>query len=138
MSDAPAKQEICRNGKGQWAEGQSGNPQGRPKGPFTLTGLLKAHLQEKAQGVPAIVKVAKEFGLPMDAETTVAEICMAAACFHASSGNGKLLEMLIDRVDGKQVIPSRHEVNGRLSTGDFIAGFGNGAVHEGGEDADGE
>ena len=139
MADTPENQEICRNGKGQWAEGQSGNPKGREKGSLSLTGLLKRHLQEKAESVPAIVKVAKQFGLPINAETTVAEICMAAACFHASAGNGKLLEMLIDRVDGKQVIPSHHTVDGKLSTGDFISGYVNGSEQgEEGADDNGE
>jgi len=129
MADRPAQQEISRDEKGRWPSGQSGNPSGRIKGKLSLTSLLKQQLVRQAKASAPAMNVAETYGLPVTDETTVAEVCIAAMCFQALAGNTKMLEMVIDRVDGKQVQPSHHEVNGRLSTGDFITGFLNGDGH---------
>ena len=129
MADTPAQQEVSRDEKGRWPQGQSGNPKGRTPGSLSLTALLRQQLRRLANASAPAMNVAETYGLPVTDETTVAEVCIAAMCFQALAGNTKMLEMVIDRVDGKQVIPSRHEVNGRLSTGDFITGYVNGDGH---------
>lgn len=48
MPKEPEKQEITRDEKGRFVEGQSGNPDGRPV--FSLVAILKAELQKCPEG----------------------------------------------------------------------------------------
>jgi hypothetical protein len=71
-----------------WQRGQSGNPNGRPKGP-TVTTLIRRILE------------ARELcGEPTPGNRTVAECLAEVMVKHAIRGSATHLKMLLDRVEG--------------------------------------
>ncbi len=75
-----------------WRRGQSGNPNGRPKGP-TLTTLLRR-----------ILEATELCGEPTPGNRTVADCLAEAMIVHAIRGNVGYLKVILDRVEG----PVRH------------------------------
>ena len=81
-------------GQHRWKKGESGNPNGRPKGSLCLTTLLKKELEK----------------LSDDEELTWAQRIAKAippATVNALSGKGdsRLVEFIFERIDGKVVLP---------------------------------
>ena len=77
--------------KHQFKKGQTGNPNGRPKG-SGLTDQLKKILREKDPSDPK-------------GEVTVAQRLIEAAVLHAKDGDLKFFQEIFNRVEGK--VPDR-------------------------------
>ncbi len=71
-----------------WQPGQSGNPNGRPKGP-TLTTLIRRALD-----------ATELCGEPTPVSRIVAECLAEAMIMHAIKGNVGYLKVILDRVEG--------------------------------------
>ena len=68
--------------------GQSGNPNGRPKGTFSIVGMIKEKLQEKPEGQ----------------KETYAQLLVKKYMHKALvEGDRKILTDLVDRIDGKAI-----------------------------------
>jgi hypothetical protein len=82
------KEKPYNNNVHLFKPGQSGNPNGRPKGTFSIVGMIKDKLQEKPEGQ----------------KETYAQL-MVKKYFHKAlvEGDDKTLRDLIDRIDGKAV-----------------------------------
>ena len=85
---APAPRRAIRDNQGRYTPGNSGNPEGRPKGPSLLT-ALKKHLEAHPEEVDQIV-------------TTLVSM--------ARAGDLKAIEIVGDRLDGKPT--QRSEISG--------------------------
>lgn len=80
--------KVKRNSKGQFPSGVSGNPGGRKVGQLTLTGVLR-NLLEKESGKKNC--------------ETVGEEIMRELLRYARKGSPKLFELIMNRIDGKQL-----------------------------------
>ena len=79
----------------RFKKGQSGNPNGRPKGTFSLVGILKQKLQE----------------VPAGKKKTYAEMLVDRYLKQAiGEGNDKLIRDALDRVDGRPDQKQQHTV----------------------------
>ena len=67
--------------------GESGNPNGRPKGAFSLVGILKEKLQEIPDG--------------MDGKTYAQLLIQRAMSIALKDGDVGMIRDMLDRVDGK-------------------------------------
>lgn len=85
QEETPSKQEIARDGKGQFVPGQSGNPNGRPK-ELSIVAALKRMLDKTPEG-----KDKKYLDMLVE---RVLKIGIA-------DGNVQMLKDIIDRVDGR-------------------------------------
>jgi len=84
----------------KWQPGQSGNPNGRPPNPLSLTNRLRQHLDEPASKYEHVCRIADKLGV-MVHDKTVGDVLMAAATMHAIlSDRGAHLSIILDRVDG--------------------------------------
>ncbi len=80
--------------RGRWKKGESGNPNGRPKKDICLTSLLKKLLDEVPEG---------EKG-----GRTWAQLIALVLVRGALKGDRFLIEMVLERVDGKVPQPLQH------------------------------
>lgn len=88
----PATTGIIKNEKGQWVKGQSGNPEGRPKGTVSIVSALKERLEE-------IPKGEKKTYLNLFIDQIVKKTL--------KDGDVSMMKDVIDRIDGKP----RQDVN---------------------------
>jgi len=77
-----------------WQPGQSGNPNGRPKGSVSLVGRLREHLEAHPEDVATIIKQFVELGKRPNLSQLSA------------------IDKLMDRIDGK--VAETHKIEGDL------------------------
>jgi hypothetical protein len=119
------KKTVIRNGKEvelpqewwdhQFKPGQSGNPNGRPKGP-QITTLRQKDFQRLAKDVPYAEGACKELGL--DPKTaTLGEVAAAAANMQALIGNSNYYRENLNRDEGKvpDVVLDGNRLEGLMS-----------------------
>lgn len=88
-------------GKKSDGNGKSGNPNGKPKTGYTLTNILNKKLLEKPDP-----KYFNAFnGIKIDPDWTWADVIIVAALQQAGKGNGRMLELIWERTEGKLPIP---------------------------------
>jgi hypothetical protein len=76
------------NKKHLFQKGESGNPNGRPKGTFSIVGMIKEKLQETPEGQ----------------KETYAQLLVKKYMHKALvEGDDKIIRDLVDRIDGKAV-----------------------------------
>lgn len=80
------KAPIPRDAKGRFPLGVSGNPGGRKVGQLTLTGILRKLLEGKSKKKNC---------------ETVGEEIMKELLKHAKKGSPKLMQLIMNRIDGK-------------------------------------
>lgn len=81
----PEETGEIRNDKGQFVKGVTGNPEGRPKGSFSLVEMIKKKLQEIPEGKD---KTYAEYFIEQMMKKTVVE------------GDVSMMRDVINRVDG--------------------------------------
>lgn len=86
MGEKPEGTGEIRNDKGQFVKGVSGNPEGRPKGSFSLVEMIKKKLKEIPEGKD---KTYAEYFIEQLMKKSIIE------------GDVALIRDIIDRVDGK-------------------------------------
>jgi len=85
----PDKQESIKGLKpGRWKPGESGNPKGRPAFKHTLTSLIRDELTKLSPDGRTY-------------EQLLAEAIVKGAIAKANSGDGRLAELVLERVEGK-------------------------------------
>jgi hypothetical protein len=83
-----------------WKPGQSGNPNGRPKSPLSLTKLLREHLEKPASTYEPVARIAAKMGMAVDGRT-VGDVLVLSIALHAvSSDRGAHAQIVMDRIDG--------------------------------------
>ena len=85
-----AKDDIKEH---EFKKGQSGNPNGRPKGSRNLTTILREMLEEEIEVNVDGVKTKKQFQ----------EVIVRKLLQKANEGNLKAIEQILDRMEGKPV-----------------------------------
>ena len=85
------KQHAIKRGNPGWVKGQSGNPNGRPKGTLSLVSLLKQQLLDNPGEAKEIVKAFVEQG---------------------KVGDMRAIEELLNRIDGKVI--ERHKLEAEI------------------------
>lgn len=85
MSETPIEQESNRNEDGTFKQGMSGNPNGRPKGTYSIMTILRKKMEEIPLGQT------KEWG------HQIAEIILDEAVVHRKSD---MLKLLVNYMDG--------------------------------------
>ena len=81
----------------QFKPGNCANPNGRPKGTFSIVGMIKDKLQE----------------IPKGQKETYAQLLVKKYMHKALvDGNDKIIRDLVDRIDGKAALKIDHTTNG--------------------------
>ena len=122
----PDKTGDNRLNNGQFAKGQSGNPNGRPKGSLSIPDMLRRIGEED---VPKELKerVKKLFNSAELGEITMMEAIMRTTMMYAIQGKSWAVQFIADRMEGKprQTIElEQHEPIQLIKTG--IDNFDNG------------
>ena len=101
---SPDKTGNNRNQKGQFEQGKSGNPNGRPKGTKSIPDILKKIGRENA---PTELKKILEntFGKG-DAEMSMQEAVLSTAYLYAIRGKQWAIQFIADRTEGKPIQPT--------------------------------
>lgn len=82
-----------------WGKGESGNPNGRPKGAISLVKLLNDLLNKEIDHPDYTER--DEHGAPTRKKMTVAQGIVLALVAKAIQGDTKALQMIMERTDGK-------------------------------------
>lgn len=87
----PQLQDVCRDAKGRFVPGQSGNPGGKRPGTVSLVAKLRQYLVEHPEEVKAIIEAMAKQG---------------------KLGNMMATKEMLDRIDGK--VAETHRLEGEL------------------------
>lgn len=94
--------DTKRNPDGTWKKGQTGNPDGRPKGSPSIVAAIKRKLKDEYEGCDSDLQEKKTY-LDKVVEKYFDEII--------ESGDKTLLRDVIDRTDGKPVQTNKIEAD---------------------------
>lgn len=101
MAEGDDKQVKNKGQPHRWKKGESGNPNGRPKKPLSLTSLLKDALDKVPEG--------EEHG------RTNADLAIQALLKEAHNGNLTAIREILDRCDGKVPQPMIQAIHGEVT-----------------------
>ena len=126
-----AGEAVVRDSNGQFVKGnpfrydkgESGNPLGRIPTTRQLTSIMGAWLERPASCLPAFSEMALAHGLNPD-EVQVQDVLMLNHLFHVQQGNGRYMQEMFDRIEGKVIERVATEISGKMGVNEFMDSIG--------------
>jgi hypothetical protein len=95
---------MAQRGHPRWQPGQSGNPNGRPKGTLSLADSLRRYGVTETPNEMA-AKMALVFPAIKNHKTTIVDVIAMRALVAAAEGESWAVNFVAERLDGKVTLP---------------------------------